>query len=95
VLGTFVRDRRWLSLSEAVRKMTGAPASRLGLKDRGRIVEGAFADLVLFDPSTVVDRSTFQEPFTLPAGITRVFVGGTLVWDEGKPSGALPGKVMH
>ena len=95
VLGPFVRDRRWLSLPEAVRKMTSAPAARLGLKDRGRIVEGAVADLVLFDPAAVADRSTFEDPFVLPAGIRRVLVGGALVWDGSKPSGAVPGKVLR
>lgn len=95
VLGLFVRERHWLSLPEAIRKMTSAPASRLGLKDRGTIAEGAVADLVLFDPATVVDRSTFKDPFTLPAGVSRVFVGGAVVWDGGKPSGAVPGKVLR
>ena len=95
VLGLFVRERHWLSLPEAIRKMTSAPASRLGLKDRGTIAEGAVADLVLFDPATVVDRSTFKDPFALPAGVSRVFVGGALVWDGGKPSGAVPGKVLR
>ncbi|OFW05804.1 MAG: hypothetical protein A3H96_15345 [Acidobacteria bacterium RIFCSPLOWO2_02_FULL_67_36] len=95
VLGPFVRERHWLTLPEAVRKMTSAPAARLKLKDRGTIAEGNVADLVLFDPATVVDRSTFKEPFLLPAGISRVFVGGSLVWDQGKPTGALPGKMLQ
>ena len=95
VLGPFVRDRHWLSLPEAIRKMTTAPAARLKLQDRGRIAEGAVADLVLFDPGVVSDRSSFTEPFTLPAGITRVFVAGTDVWADGKPSGAVPGKLLR
>jgi len=94
VLGRYVRDERWLTLPEAIRKMTSAPAERLKLAQRGRIVAGAFADLVLFNPKTVVDRSTFSEPSILPAGIEKVFVGGELVWDGGKPVSARPGQVL-
>jgi N-acyl-D-amino-acid deacylase len=94
VLGRYVRERRWLSLPEAVRKMTSAPAARLKLTDRGRIAPGLVADLVLFDPDTVIDRSTFEEPALLPAGIRKVMVAGVLVWDEGKPTGARPGAVL-
>jgi N-acyl-D-amino-acid deacylase len=95
VLGPFVRDRRWLSLPEAITKMTSVPASRLKLAERGRIAAGAIADLVLFDPATVTDRSSFTDPFVLPNGISRVFVSGALVWDQGKPSGALPGRILR
>jgi len=92
VLGLYVREKHWLTLPEAIRKMTSLPAQRLGWKDRGVIREGAFADLVLFDPETVIDRSTFAKPFELPAGIEKVFVNGELVWDAGKPTGARPGR---
>jgi len=94
VLGLYVRERKWLTLPEAVRKMTSLPAQRLGWKDRGVLREGAFADLVLFNPATVMDRSTFQDPFELPTGIEKVFVNGSLVWDAGKPTGARPGRVL-
>jgi len=94
VLGLYVREKHWLTLPEAIRKMTSLPAQRLGWKDRGVLRKGAFADLVLFNPDTVIDRSTFQKPFELPAGIEKVFVNGTLVWDEGKPTGARPGRVL-
>jgi len=94
VLGRYVREKHWLSLPEAIRKMTSLPAQRLGWKDRGVLHEGAFADLVLFDPATVIDRSTFQKPFELPTGIEKVFVNGILVWDAGKPTGARPGRVL-
>ena len=94
VLGLYVREKHWLTLPEAVRKMTSLPAQRLGWKDRGVIREGAFADLVLFDPQTVIDRSTFAKPFELPAGIEKVFVNGEVVWDAGKPTGARPGRVL-
>src|SRR6266852_6006201 len=94
VLGLYVREKQWLTLPEAIRKMTSLPAQRLGWKDRGVIREGVFADLVLFDPATVIDRSTFAKPFELPSGIEKVFVNGQLVWDTGKPTGARPGRVL-
>ena len=94
VLGFYVREKKWLSLPEAIRKMTYLPAKRLGWKDRGVLREGAFADLVLFNPATVIDRSTFQNPLELPTGIEKVFVNGSLVWDAGKPTGARPGRVL-
>ncbi len=94
VLGLYVREKHWLTLPEAIRKMTSLPAQRLGWKDRGVIREGAFADLVLFDPATVIDRSTFAKPFELPSGIEKVFVNGELVWDAGKPTGSRPGRVL-
>jgi N-acyl-D-amino-acid deacylase len=94
VLGVFVREKHWLTLPEAVRKMTSLPAQRLGWKDRGVIREGAFADLVLFNPSTVIDRSTFANPQTLASGIEKVFVNGVLVWNGDKATGERPGVVL-
>jgi N-acyl-D-amino-acid deacylase len=94
VLGLYVREKHWLTLPEAIRKMTSLPAGRLGWKDRGVIREGAVADLVLFDPDTVIDRATFADPLALSTGIEKVFVNGTLVWDAGKPTGARPGFVI-
>ncbi len=91
VLGLYVREKHWLTLPEAVRKMTSLPAERLGWKDRGVIREGAFADLVLFNPDTVIDRSTYSDPTALATGIEKVFVNGVLVWDSGKPTSARPG----
>lgn len=95
VLGRFVRERRWLGLEEAVRKMTSAPAARLKLADRGRIKTGMKADLVLFDPRHVIDRSTFKEPQLLSSGIIRVFVNGEQVWGNGSITGRLPGRVLR
>ena len=95
VLGLYVREKHWLTLPEAIRKMTSLPAKRIGWKDRGVICEGAFADLVLFNPNTVIDRSTFSSPFALPAGIEKVFANGTLVWSLDKPTGARPGRVLR
>ncbi len=94
VLGVYVRERGWLTLPEAIRKMTSLPAQRLGWQDRGTIREGAFADLVLFDPDTVIDRSTFAEPTQTPVGIEKVFVNGVAVWNDGKATGERPGRVL-
>lgn len=95
VLGRFVRERRWLSLEEAIRKMTSLPAARLRLADRGLIREGMKADLVLFDPEVVVDRSTFAQPGTLSDGIKHVFVNGVEVWRENAVTGARPGRPLR
>jgi N-acyl-D-amino-acid deacylase len=94
VLGRFVREKHWLSLPDAIRKMTSLPAHRLNWPDRGVLKEGAVADLVLFDPATVLDRSSFEKPQELPIGIEKVFVNGQLVWDSGKATGARPGLVI-
>jgi N-acyl-D-amino-acid deacylase len=91
VLGVFVREKRWLTLPEAIRKMTSLPAQRLNWRDRGVIREGAFADVVLFNPQTVIDHATYLYPMALSTGIEKVFVNGTLVWDSGKATGAKPG----
>jgi N-acyl-D-amino-acid deacylase len=90
-----VREQHWLSLEEAIRRMTGLPASRLKLTDRGEIKQGAFADLVLFNPDTVKDNATFAEPLKIATGIEKVFVNGQLVWSEGKTTGAKPGRVLE
>jgi N-acyl-D-amino-acid deacylase len=90
-----VRAQHWLTLEEAVRKMTSMPASRLGLADRGMIRQGMKADLVIFDPEQVVDRSTFKEPQRLSVGIERVYVNGEPVWEQGRPTGRLPGIIIR
>ena len=92
VLRDYVRERKILSLEEAVRKMTGLSASNMGIADRGTIRPGAYADLVLFDPATVADRSTFEHPEALSVGIERVWVNGVPVWQDGKATGAHPGR---
>jgi N-acyl-D-amino-acid deacylase len=94
VLGLFVREKHWLTLPEAVRKMTSLPAQRLNWKDRGVIREGAFADLVLFNPETVIDHATYADPAALSTGIEKVFVNGMLVWDSGKATGTKPGFII-
>lgn len=95
VLGRYVRERRVVPWEAAVYKMTGQPASRLGLPDRGVIRKGAFADLVVFQPDTVEDRATFQEPHQYAQGIEQVIVNGTPVVVDGEHTGALPGRVLR
>jgi N-acyl-D-amino-acid deacylase len=94
VLGRFVREEKWLTLPEAIRKMTSMPAARIGLKDRGVIREGMKADLVVFDPETVIDRSTFEQPRLRARGIHRVFVNGEQVWRGDSPELKRPGRVL-
>ncbi len=94
VLREYVREAGWLTLPAAIRKMTSLPAARLGWNDRGVIREGARADLVLFDPDSVTDRATFEEPQLLATGIDLVLVNGTVVWRDAKPTGARPGRVL-
>ncbi|HEV8402179.1 MAG TPA: amidohydrolase family protein [Candidatus Limnocylindrales bacterium] len=95
ILGQFVRDEALLSLEEAVRKMTSAPAARLGLRDRGVIRDGAVADLVVFDPDTVRSTATYDEPRSYPIGIEQVIVAGTLVVADGVHTGATPGRGLR
>lgn len=82
VLGHYVRERGELTLADAVHRMTGAPARVFGLKDRGTISVGAFADLVLFDAKTVIDRATFESPTEIATGIVCVWVNGEQVWGD-------------
>lgn len=94
VLARYVREQRLLTLENAIRKMTSQPAARLGLRDRGLIREGFVADLVLFDPRRIQDRSTFRDPHLLPTGVEYVFVNGRLVWERDRPTGERPGRVL-
>ena len=95
ILGQFVRDEQLLSLEEAVRKMTGAPAARLGLTDRGLLRDGHAADLVVFDPARIRSNATYEQPRQFPDGIEFVAVNGELVVDGGAHSGALPGRALR
>jgi N-acyl-D-amino-acid deacylase len=95
VLGRYVRENSVLDLAEAIRKMTLAPAERLGLADRGRVAEGFAADLVLFDAASVIDTATFTDPCQEPIGIRFVAVNGTLVIDNGTQTTALPGRRLR
>lgn len=93
VLGFYVREGI-ISLQEAVRKMTSAPAQRLGIKDRGLIKEGLMADITIFDPDSVKDEATFIDPHRYASGIPYVIVNGVVVIDNGEHTGALPGKPL-
>jgi N-acyl-D-amino-acid deacylase len=95
VLGRYVRELNWLTLPEAIRKMTSLPAQRFGLRDRGLIRPGFKADVVLFDPDRVIDRSTFKEPELISEGVSRVFVNGEEVWADGKVTGHRPGRALR
>ena len=93
-LGHYVRERAVVSLPEAIRKMTSLPAAKLGLRDRGRLDPGAAADVVVFDPATVVDTATFAEPHRYPRGMPWVLVNGEPVIAEGRHTGHRPGRVL-
>ena len=95
VLGQYVRELRWLTLQEAIRKMTSFPARRFKLNDRGLIRRGYKADLVVFDPNKIIDRATFPEPHLTAEGVKRVFVNGVEVWAEGRVTGDRPGKALR
>jgi N-acyl-D-amino-acid deacylase len=95
ILGEFVRDMGLMPLEEAVRKMTSAPAARLGITDRGRLEDGLKADVVVFDPATVASRATYDEPRQFPVGIPYVIVNGEVVVDGGAHTGALPGRALR
>ena len=95
ILGQFVRDEELLSLEEAVRKMTGAPATRLGLTERGLLRDGFWADLVVFDPARIRSNATYEQPRRFPDGMEYVVVNGELVVDGGAHTGALPGRALR
>jgi N-acyl-D-amino-acid deacylase len=95
VLGKYVRELRWLTLSEAIRKMTSFPARRFKLNDRGLIRRGYKADLVVFDPNTIIDRATFPDPQLTADGVKRVFVNGVEVWSDGRVTGERPGTALR
>jgi N-acyl-D-amino-acid deacylase len=94
VLGHYSRDLRLFPLSEAVRKMTSLSASRFGLTDRGLVRVGHWADLVLFDPDTIIDTATFEHPIRAAAGIDAVWVGGVLSYRSGQPTGRRNGSFL-
>jgi len=95
VLGRYVRELHWLTLPEAIRKMTSLPAQRFKLKDRGLIRVGFKADLVVFDPNQIIDRATFEQPELTAQGVNRVFVNGTEVWTDGHVTGNRPGRPLR
>ncbi|WP_202974088.1 N-acyl-D-amino-acid deacylase family protein [Fimbriiglobus ruber] len=94
VLGKYVREDKLLSLEAAVRKMTSLPAENLGLDRRGRLNDGYFADVVVFDPKTIADRATYEKPHQYSVGVKHVFVNGVQVLKDGEHTGAKPGKAL-
>lgn len=95
ILGRYVRDEKVLTLEDAVRKATAAVATRLMIKDRGLVREGLFADLVVFDPRTIIDKATFEQPLQLSTGVAHVWVNGVQVLRDGQHTGAKPGRVLR
>lgn len=95
VLGKYVREDKVLSLEEAVRKMTAMPAGKMGIKGRGLLKEGFFADIVIFNPETIKDKATFDEPHQYPEGIEYVIVNGKIVAEHGKVTGVRPGQILR
>jgi N-acyl-D-amino-acid deacylase len=94
LLGKYVREEKVISLTEAVRRLTGLPATNLGLDRRGFIRTGMFADVVVFDPATIADRATFENPHNYSVGVKHVFVNGVQVLKDGEHTGAKPGKAL-
>jgi N-acyl-D-amino-acid deacylase len=95
VIGPCVRERGLLTLPEAVFKMTGGSAAALGLADRGVLRAGAWADITVFDPATIADQATYDDPHRYASGVSTVVVNGEVVIDGGEHTGALPGKVLR
>lgn len=95
LLGKYVRDEKVISLEEAVRKLTQLPATNLKIKKRGSLIEGNFADIVLFNPDTITDRATFEKPHQYAEGMVHVFVNGVQVLRNGEHTGAFPGRVVR
>ncbi|MEM7346806.1 MAG: D-aminoacylase [Chloroflexota bacterium] len=98
VLGPYVRDKQWLSLEDAIHKLSGYPAERFGLKHRGKLQESYYADIVIFNPDTIQDQATHEKPHQYPIGIDEVFVNGVLIIEQGAPveplNDPLPGRAL-
>jgi N-acyl-D-amino-acid deacylase len=95
VLGRYVRERKTLTLPDAIRKMTSAPAARLRLADRGRLAPGLAADVVVFDPNRIADTATFEQPFRYPVGISAVIVNGAIALRDGQRAPAGTGRPLR
>ncbi len=95
LLGKYVREERVIPLEEAVRRLTSLPATNLKLRRRGALEPGHFADVVVFDPQTITDHATFDQPHQLATGMVHVFVNGVHVLNNGEHTGATPGRVVR
>jgi N-acyl-D-amino-acid deacylase len=94
VLGKYSRDEKVIPMKEAVRRLTGLPATNLGLDHRGFLKEGMFADVVVFDPATITDRATYEKPHQYAVGVKHLFVNGVQVLQDGEHTGAKPGRAL-
>ena len=94
LLGHYVRDEKTTTLQDAIRRLTSFPIGNLGIKDRGRLATGAFADVVIFDPVTIADHATYDTPMQFATGVAQVFVNGVQVLKDGQPTGAAAGRVV-
>ena len=94
VLGKYVRDEKLIPMKEAIRRLSGLPATNLGLDHRGFLKEGMFADAVVFDPTTIADRATYEKPHQYSVGVKHVFVNGVQVLKDGEHTGAKPGRAL-
>ena len=95
VLGKYSRDQHLLSIAEGIRRMTSLPAFNTNIQYRGELTEGFFADIVVFDPNTITDHATFDDPHQYSTGVEQVFVNGVQVLENGEHTGALPGVVVR
>ena len=95
ILGHYVRELKLIPFEDAIRRMTSFPANRLGIKDRGVVREGCFADLVLLDPERVIDKASYEEPRQCPEGIHSVIVNGHVLLENGELKAIRPGKVLN
>jgi len=95
LLGRYTRDEKLIPLEESVRRLTSLPAENLRLRERGRLAEGYFGDVVVFDPARIADTATFEQPHQLAVGVQHVFVNGEQVLDDGEPTAARPGRVVR
>ena len=93
-LGKYVREEGIIPLEEAVHRLTGLPATNLRIVDRGRLAPDYFADIVIFDPETIIDQATFEEPHQLATGVEHVFVNGVQVLQDSQHTGAMPGQFV-
>jgi N-acyl-D-amino-acid deacylase len=94
VLGKYVRDEKVTPMKEAIRRLSGLPATNVGLDHRGLLKEGMFADVVVFDPMTIADRATYEKPHQYAVGMKHVFVNGVQVLKDGEHTGAKPGRAL-
>ena len=95
VLGVYVREKHVLTLEDAIRKMSSFPAQRMGIEDRGVLRPGLKADIVVFNPATIIDRATFEKPHQYAEGVSAVIVNGQIALSGGKMTGARAGRILR